>query len=156
MFAFMAAWPTWLIPAIVAGVMGAMAGAIGSVLGRRNGKVSVFLIVVAVAASKPVSDNFVLPVIENDIANAGLPMKVDTYTTMKRVEIDGKAVRYFFDLDESVSVLTSSELKTAIGIPACSHWRDQFKRGSYTSAQYVYDFKPSGRVDFTLLQADCP
>lgn len=156
MFAFMAGWPIWLISAIVAGLMGALAGAIGSVLGRGNRKIAIVCAIAAIAASRPISDNLIMPIIENDIANADLPKKVDAVTTMKRVEIDGKAVRYFFDLDESIPVVASAELKSAIGIPACSYWKDQFKAGKYSAAQYVYDFKPTGTENFTLTSADCP
>lgn len=96
-----------------------------------------------------------MPHVENDIANADLPKKIDDVTTMTRVEINGRDVRYHFTLDKSVPVIQGAELKTAIGIPACVFWKDKFSSGKFTSATYLYNFVPSGAASFTLTQADC-
>lgn len=155
MFSFLAGWPVPLIWAIVGGAMGAIGGSLGYIVGKKSRKAAIFCTILAISASRPITENFVMPIIENDIANAGLPRKVDEVTTMNRIEIDGRDIRYFFALDKSVPVVTPEELKTAIGLPACSFWKDQFASGKYVSARYSYDFTPSGTASFTLTRSDC-
>lgn len=156
MFAFLAGWPDWSIAALIGGVVGALAGVLGYAIGRRSRTVATICTVVGVIASQPLVNTYLMPIIANDVANADLPKKIDEVTTMTRVEIERHKVRYFFTLDESVPQVTSEQLKTDIGVPACAFWKPQFQSGKYESAEYSYEFKPSGTAGFTLTPADCP
>ncbi|MGV1769131.1 hypothetical protein ACQZ6B_03035 [Agrobacterium vitis] len=154
MFAFMAAWPTWSIYALVGGLFGLCGGLIGALLFQRHPKIAGGLAIVCAAISGQVTDRFVMPQITNDLENADLPKKIDDVTTMNKVEIEKHKVRYLFSVDPSVHVVSGDELRSKILPSACAYWKPKFASGEFQSAEYAYSFA-DGSAKFLLTQDNC-
>jgi len=154
MLAFMGSWPAWMVYAVVGGICGAIGGALGSLAGKRQ-KLRTILVVVGFVSSRYVTELLVLPQVENDVANAGLPKAIDDVTTLERVEMSGKAVRYFFRLDDKVPFMEGAAMKSVLGPNSCPFWKQKFQSGQFTMAVYDYTFK-DGKSSFTIDPSDCP
>lgn len=152
--AFMGEWPVWAIYAAIGALFGLAGGLLSFPLAKRNKKLSAFVVIAAIAMSRPVTEQFVLPKVANDYANKDLPKKLDNVTTMTKVTISGSTIVYNYDIDPSVALVSGPEMMKLIGPDACQYWKPKFASGDATSAEYVYKFA-SGQSRFTLTKQSC-
>lgn len=154
MFAFVGEWPSWAVYGFVGAACGAAGALVGGLLSARFEKARTILVIIGIVLSRPLTENFVAPRVASDYANKGLPRKLDAITTLERVEMDGKAIRYFYRLSDTVPTASGEVMKAGLGKEACNFWKPKFKAGEFTSALYDYTFK-DGHSSFVLNAHEC-
>lgn len=155
MFAFMGNWPALGIFSLSGAVFGVLGGLVSQLFARNNKKASIIVAVIAMTASRPVTEQYLLPRIANDTANADLPKKIDDITTMTKIIINNRAVVYSYEIDPSVSLVAGEEMRASVGPSACQYWKPKFQAGEFVSAEYSYKFK-EGSSSFVLNNDNCP
>jgi hypothetical protein len=154
MLAFMGTWPSVAVYGLVGAICGAIGALLGGLLGKRWPKLRTILVVIGFVSSRYVTELVVLPQIQNDYANADLPKQIDTITSLERIFVDGKNVHYFYRLSDTTPLTPGETMKAGIAPGACSFWKPKFQSDEIRQAVYDYTFK-EGHSSFVLTSGDC-
>ncbi|NNU66891.1 MULTISPECIES: hypothetical protein [Rhizobium] len=154
MLAFMGTWPAPVVYGLVGGIFGAIGAAVGHLAAKRFPNARTIIVVLFLASSSQVTKLIVIPRIQNDEANANLPQKIDAITTLERISVEGKTVRYFYRLSDSLPLTDGAVMKSGIASSVCTFWKPKLDSGEAELAVYNYAFK-DGQSSFDLRASDC-
>jgi hypothetical protein len=154
---FLGSIPQWAASAIV----GALAGVIGALVGAGFGKIgwqkaSKYLPILLIAASLPITRNYIVPAGVDAALNQGVPRQVDEITTLEKVHQTPEGIAYDFrvsgDLPEGVSGQTVKDMQLSA---LCMNWRPYFISKTANRIDYRYQWSGS-LISFALVPEDCP
>ncbi|EJB03806.1 hypothetical protein GGI64_002165 [Rhizobium leguminosarum] len=154
MLAFMETWPAPAVYGLVGGIFGAIGAVVGHLAAKRFPNARTIIVVLFLASSSQITKLIVIPRIQNDVANANLPQKIDAFTTLERISLEGKTVRYFYRLADSLPLTDGAIMKSGIASTVCAFWKPKLDSGETNLAVYNYAFK-DGQSSFNLTASDC-
>lgn len=149
----LAEWPRWAIFALVGAHLGVLGAITGWGLEKLGFKAGRYIVILFFAATPVVAREEVLPVIVEAYSNKNLPVALDEYTTLTRVEVDGRKYIYHYDLLADADFNVETIKSEGIG-ELCEYWRSAFRDNDVTSAEYRYNYAKK-TSSFWIEPKDC-
>lgn len=156
---FLATLPVWAIYALVGAVLGGIGPVLAWPFRTTFPKLMRILPFVGLVLTKPVTENLVLPHLEDAIVthvmNADLPKKLDNLTTLTHASLGKRRYVYDYEISDEAPELDAAMIKAANLSGLCTQWGHLFKDGSVISAEYRYSLR-GAPFSYIVTGADCP
>lgn len=158
MMEFLAELSSWEIYATVCGLLGILGIVFGAIARKKFAMAPSILPLLAIAMTTPVTERLVVPYLTDRypvvFANKGLPKKIDSQITLKKIDLTDRIYSYFYDLDVDDDWFDAPLLKSAQLSDLCDFLLPKFSSGEASLANYIYQFKGKD-YSFSVDSSDC-